>query len=262
MLENENWNQLPPIIAIPTTAGTGSEVGRSSVITLASTNAKAVIFHAKLLVNLVLLDPRTTVSLPAKLTSATGLDALTHCIESYTSPVTQPLCDGIALEGIHLIAKHLIQSVKNGSDLEARGGMQVAALMGGIAFQKDLGATHSMAHPLSSLCGLHHGLANALCLTEVMRWNARKKPGLYRRIGLSAGLNVIDVHDQSADQATIDWVHQLIVTSGIQLGLSNHGVEQEHIAPLSQLAFKDTCHLTNPVDMEQEDFQQLYQTLL
>ena len=262
MLEKENWNQLPPIIAVPTTAGTGSEVGRSSVITLESTKRKAVIFHPNLLADMVLLDPRITVSLPAKLTAATGLDALTHCIESYTSPVTQPLCDGIALEGIHLVAQHLIQSVKNGSDLEARGGMQVAALMGGIAFQKDLGATHSMAHPLSSLCGLHHGLANALCLTEVMRWNAVKKPGLYRRIGLSAGLNVTDIDDQSADQATIDWVHQLILESGVQLGLSNHGVKQEQIAPLSQLAFKDSCHLTNPIAMKQEDFQQLYQTLL
>lgn len=262
MLENENWDQLPPIIAIPTTAGTGSEVGRSSVITLESTKAKAVIFHANLLVNMVLLDPRITVSLPAKLTAATGLDALTHCIESFTSPVTQPLCDGIALEGVHLIAQHLIKSVKSGSDLEARAGMQVAALMGGIAFQKDLGATHSMAHPLSSLCGLHHGLANALCLTEVMRWNAGKKPGLYRRIGLSAGLNVMDVDDQAADHAAIEWVHQLILESGVQLGLSNHGVRQEHVVPLSQLAMKDSCHLTNPVRMKQEDFHQLYQTLL
>ncbi len=262
MLERGQWDQLPPFIAIPTTAGTGSEVGRSSVITLESTNAKAVIFHANLLADLVILDPRITVSLPAKLTAATGLDALTHCIESFTSPVTQPLCDGIALEGIHLIAKHLIQSVKNGSDLEARGGMQLAALMGGIAFQKDLGATHSMAHPLSSLCGLHHGLANALCLTEVMRWNSGKQPGLYRRIGLSAGLNVIDLADPSADSAAINWVDQLIAESGVQLGLSHYGVRQEQIVPLAQLAMKDSCHLTNPISMEEEDFRGLYQTLL
>ena len=140
--------------------------------------------------------------------------------------------------------------------------MQLAALMGGIAFQKDLGATHSMAHPLSSLCGLHHGLANALCLAEVMKWNSSKQPGLYRRIGLSAGLNVIDLNAPSADDVTISWVNQLITESGIQRGLSHHGVGQEHIAPLAQLAMKDSCHQTNPISMEEEDFRGLYQTLL
>ncbi|MBT5927875.1 MAG: iron-containing alcohol dehydrogenase [Verrucomicrobia bacterium] len=261
-LQREKWDLLPPFIAIPTTAGTGSEVGRSSVVTLKSTGAKSVIFHANLLADLVILDPKITVSLPPKLTAATGLDALTHCIESFTSPVIQPLCDGIALEGIQLIAKHIVTSVQDGTNLEARGGMQLAAMMGGIAFQKDLGATHSMAHPLSSLCGLHHGLANALCLPAVMRWNADKKPGLYRRIGISAGLNLFEASDQVADNATITWVNKLLSDSGIQMGLSNHGVTKDHIEPLSQLAIKDSCHLTNPVSMLQEDFLKLYQTAL
>ena len=163
---------LAPFIAIPTTAGTGSEVGRSSVITI--DDQKLVIFHPALLANLVMLDPELTIDLPANLTAATGADALTHCIESFTSPVFHPLCDGIALEGIHLIAQALRPAVHEPANLEARGKMLIAATMGGIAFQKDLGAAHSLAHPLSAICGLHHGLANALLLPSVMAFNARR----------------------------------------------------------------------------------------
>src|SRR5258706_7561852 len=178
---------LPQLIAIPTTAGTGSEVGRSSVIIIA--NKKRVIFHPSLLASLVILDPQLTGDLPPRLTAATRADALTHCIESFTSPTFHPPCDGIALEGIRLIADALPRAVKDGHDLDARGKMQVAAMMGGIAFQKDLGAVHSLAHPLSAICGVHHGLANALCLVPVMEFNARLKPGLYRLVGQAMGLS-------------------------------------------------------------------------
>ncbi len=181
----EDWSGLPPLIAIPTTAGTGSEVGRSSVVTITATKRKAVLFHPELLAKLVILDGELTRGLPPKLTAATGLDALTHCIESFTSPNFHPLCDGIALEGIHLIVDALPRAVRNGNDLDARGKMLVAAAMGAIAFQKDLGATHSLAHPLSTLCGLHHGTANALCLPAVMKFNAQRKPGLSRRAGIA-----------------------------------------------------------------------------
>src|SRR6185295_18058787 len=141
---------------------------------------KIVIFHPNLLARLVILDPELTVDLPQKLTAATGMDALTHCIESFTSPAFHPLCDGIALEGIHLIVDALPRAYKNGKDIDARGKMLVAAAMGGVAFQKDLGATHSLAHPLAALCGIHHGTANALCLPHVMEFNAQRKAGLYR----------------------------------------------------------------------------------
>lgn len=258
----ESWDKLPPFVAIPTTSGTGSEIGRSSVITLDHTKAKSVIFHPKLLADQVILDPEVTLSLPPHLTAATGLDALTHCIESYTSPVLQPLCDGIALEGIHLIAKHLVTAVNDGTQIESRGGMQLAALMGGIAFQKDLGSTHSMAHPLSNLCHLHHGLANALCLPAVMQWNAERKPGLYRRVAVAAGLDAVKIGDQAADQLALHWVEELIRETGIQMGLSNHGVEASHVEPLSDLAIKDSCHQTNPVPMQREDFVKLYQSAL
>ena len=163
---NDDWSGLARCVCIPTTAGTGSEVGRSSVITPAGAQRRAVIFLPRLLAKLVILDPELTVDLPPKLTAATGMDALTHCIESFTSPVFQPFCDGIALEGIHLISQALPKAFVSGKDLDARGKMLVAAAMGGVAFQKDLGATHSLAHPLSALCGMHHGTANAICLPD------------------------------------------------------------------------------------------------
>src|SRR3954447_4113777 len=184
---HEDWNGLAPCLCIPTTAGTGSEVGRSSVITLVETHRKIVIFHPNLLARLVILDPELTVELPPKLTAATGADALTHCIESFTSPTFHPMCDGIALEGIRLVADSLVRAVKQGDDIEARGKMLIAATMGGVAFQKDLGAAHSLAHPLSAICGLHHGLANAMVLPTVMSFNAARKPGLYERVAIAMG---------------------------------------------------------------------------
>ena len=183
---HDDWSGLAPCVCIPTTAGTGSEVRRISVITMEPAKRKAVISSDILLARLVILDPLLTRELPPKLTAATGLDALTHCIESFTSPVFHPLCDGIALEGIHLITDALPRAYKSGKDVEARGNMLIAAAMGAIAFQKDLGATHSLAHPLSTLCGMHHGTANAICLPHVMDFNSKHKPGLYRRVGWPA----------------------------------------------------------------------------
>jgi len=251
---NDDWSGLVPFIAIPTTAGTGSEVGRSSVIIM--NHRKHVIFHPALLASLVILDPEFTRELPAKLTAATGADALTHCIESFTSPVFHPLCDGIALEGIHLIAGSLARAVENGADLEARGLMQVAAAMGAIAFQKDLGATHSLAHPLSSLCGLHHGLANALCLPFVMDLNAERKPGVYRRVGIAFGLS------EPTDGATIAAVRALFQRIGLAPGLRAHRVDESKLDALADQAFEDGCHRTNPVPVTRDDLRWLYQTAL
>ena len=249
-----DWSGLAPLIAIPTTAGTGSEVGRSAVIIME--HRKRVIFHPSLLANLVILDPEFTRDLPPKLTAATGADALTHCIESFTSPLFHPLCDGIALEGIHLIAVALPRAVRDGGDLEARGLMQVAAAMGGIAFQKDLGAAHSLAHPLSSLCGLHHGLANALCLPFVMDFNAARKPGVYRRVGIALGLS------EPTDADTIAAVRALLAEIGITLGLRAHGVDESKLDALADQAFADSCHPTNPVPVTREDLRKLYECAL
>ena len=249
-----DWSGLAPLIAIPTTAGTGSEVGRSSVIIME--HRKRVIFHPALLASLVILDPEFTRELPPKLTAATGADALTHCIESFTSPVFHPLCDGIALEGIHLIAGALPRAVRDGGDLEARGLMQIAAAMGGIAFQKDLGATHSLAHPLSSLCGLHHGLANALCLPSVMDFNAERKPGVYRRAGIALGLS------DPADVDTIGAVRALLGQIGLRPGLRAHGVDESKLDALADQAFEDGCHATNPVPVTRADLRSLYERAL
>ena len=239
-------------------SGTGSEVGRSSVVTITATQRKAVFFHPELLAKLVILDGELTRGLPPKLTAATGLDALTHCIESFTSPNFHPLCDGIALEGIHLIVDALPRAVRNGNDLDARGKMLVAAAMGAIAFQKDLGATHSLAHPLSTLCGLHHGTANALCLPAVMKFNAQRKPGLYRRVGIACGLDVVTCGNAEADARTIEFIEKLSAEVGLNQRLRDYGVKESQIDALSEQAILDGCHATNPVPVTKEDLKALY----
>jgi alcohol dehydrogenase class IV len=260
--DEPDWSGLAPFVAIPTTAGTGSEVGRSSVITLESTRRKAVIFHPELLAKLVILDPELTVGLPPKLTAATGADALTHCIESYTCPVFHPMCDGIALEGVRLIVQALPRAYRQGSDLEARGHMLVAAAMGAVAFQKDLGVVHSLAHPLSTICGMHHGLANALCLLAGMRFCADRKPGLYRRVGIACGLDVVKGSDQQADQQTIAFLAAFLAGLGLNTKLREHGVKPEHLDALVAQAVDDPCHKTNAVPVGRDDFRKLYESVI
>jgi alcohol dehydrogenase class IV len=260
--DEPDWSGLVPFIAIPTTAGTGSEVGRSSVITLDSTKRKAVIFHPELLAKLVILDPELTRGLPPKLTAATGADALTHCIESYTCPVFHPMCDGIALEGIHLIVDALPRAYKDGGDLDARGKMLVAAAMGAVAFQKDLGVIHSMAHPLSTICGMHHGLANALCLVAGMKFCAARKPGLYRRVGIACGLDAVKSSDTEADQQTISFMKEFLSGLGLNTKLRDHGVKPEQLDALVSQAIEDPCHKTNAVPVTRENFRELYQEVM
>lgn len=258
---NADWTGLAPLICLPTTAGTGSEVGRSSVITLAATNRKKVVFHPELLAKLVILDAELTQDLPPKLTAATGADALTHCIESYTCPVFHPMCDGIALEGVRLIVEALPVAYRDGANLEARGKMLVAAAMGAVAFQKDLGACHSLAHPLSTLCGTHHGLANAVCLAAVMRFNASRKPGLYRRVGIACGLDVQRVSDAAADAATIEFVADFLKKLGLGLKLRELNVPKDLIPALTAQAIEDPCHPTNAVPVTADDLRALYEEL-
>ena len=260
--DEPDWSGLAPCIAIPTTAGTGSEVGRSSVITLDATHRKAVLFHPELLAKLVILDPQLTVGLPAKLTAATGADALTHCIESFTCPQFHPMCDGIALEGIRLIVEALPRAYAKGDDLEARGHMLVAAAMGAVAFQKDLGVVHSLAHPLSTLCGMHHGLANALCLVAGMKFCATRKPGIYRRVGLACGLEVLKCSPAEADQQTIAFIADFLARIGLNTRLSEHGVKREQLEALVAQAVDDPCHKTNVVPVTADDFRNLYLEVL
>ncbi len=253
-----DWSGLLPFIAVPTTAGTGSEVGRSGVVTPDGADSKGMYFHPELLAKCVFLDPELTTGLPPGLTAATGLDALTHCIESYTSPVFQPLCDGVALEGIALIVRALPAAITDGSDIDARGHMLVAAAMGGVAFQKDLGATHSLAHPLSAICGVHHGTANAICLPHVMRFNAHRKPGVYRRIGLASGLDIVSCSDTEADEQTVQFIDDFIQRCGMPPSLEDVGVEEQNIEALADQAWVDPCHQTNPVSVTREDLKELF----
>jgi 4-hydroxybutyrate dehydrogenase len=253
-----------PIIAVPTTAGTGSEVGRSSVITSHKLGRKFIIFSPWLMPKRAILDPELTVSLPPFLTAATGMDAFTHCLESLTCPVFHPLCDAIAIHGLELIIRYLERATRDGKDIEARGNMQVAAAMGAIAFQKDLGATHSLAHPLSTGFGLHHGLANALCLPAVMRFNLEAAAPHYARLGrifADATTSGADrqATEKDAARRSIGEVEGMIQRLGITPGLRNHGIPRESLESLSVSAFDDSCHKTNILPCTQGDLLRLYE---
>ena len=191
-------------------------------------------------------------------TAASGLDALTHCIEALTSPNFNPMCDGIALEGIRIIAEALPRAFAHGHDIEARGRMLVAATMGGVANQKEFGATHALAHPLSTLANLHHGLANAVCLPHVMRFNAQRLPGVYRRVGFACGLELAGVPDEVADFRAIEFLKKFIADLGIKHALQQYGVKETQFDMLAEQAFDDPCHLTNPVPVNRDELKELY----
>jgi 4-hydroxybutyrate dehydrogenase len=247
-----------PIIAIPTTSGTGSEVGRSSVITSHKLGRKIIIFSPWLMPKRAILDPELTVGLPPFLTAATGMDAFTHCLESLTCPVFHPLCDAIAIHGLELVIRYLERATRDGKDIEARGYMQVAATMGAISFQKDLGATHSLAHPLSTEFGLNHGLANALCLPAVMRFNLEAASDHYARLAALFGVATTGISEKAAATRSVIEVESMIDRIGITRGLRNHGVPKESLGPLSEKAFEDSCHKTNVRPCTQSDLLGMY----
>jgi alcohol dehydrogenase class IV len=244
---------VPPIITIPTTAGTGSEVGRSGVVTLKSTGRKTVIFSPFLLAKVAILDPQLTVSMPARVTAATGFDALTHCLEAYASIGDHPMADAIALGGLELCAKFLARAVEKGDDLEARGAMMKAAMMGAVSFQKGLGACHSLAHPLSSEKGMHHGLANALCLPVVCDFNEK---AIHDRLERIRG--ILDPKAKSLAEA----VRALRDRVGLPNGLRSEGVKEGDIPKLAEKAFEDACHRSNPRSTTKDDLAALYRAAL
>ena len=242
---------LPPFFALPTTSGTGSEVGRSSVVSEPDTHVKRVIFSPRLLAREVFADPELTLGLPPAVTAATGMDALTHNIESYLSPAYHPLCDGIALEGVRIAARALPIAVRDGSNLQARADMMMASMMGAIAFQKDLGAVHSCAHALGAVCDLHHGLANALMLEPVMRFNAEAVSARFAELAHVAGL--------ASAEDFVPWLARLKREIGIQPALADVGVKREQIPRLVELAVKDVCHQTNPRPCTAADFERFFE---
>jgi alcohol dehydrogenase class IV len=243
---------LPYFAALPTTAGTGSEVGRSSVISDDVTHLKRVIFSPKILAAIVFADPELTLGLPPHVTAATGMDALTHNIESYLSPAYHPLCDGIALEGVRIAARAIVRAVAEPGHLQARSDMMMASMMGAIAFQKDLGAVHACAHALGAVCDMHHGLANALMIDTVMAWNLDAAPEKFEELA-----HVCKV--KGGGEIFPAWLRSLKERIGLRGTLQSHGVQREQIPRLAAIAESDICHKTNPRPCTRADFEQLFE---
>lgn len=248
-------NDVPHFIAIPTTAGTGSEVGRSAIIADDETHQKKILFSPKLLAKIVFADPLLTMDLPPFITAATGMDALTHNMEAYLARMPHPICEGIALEGISLINDSLDKAV-NKPDLEARSKMLIASLMGAIAFQKGLGVVHSLAHPLSSLLDTHHGLANAVNIPYGMEFNIQGFENKFKRIA-----RILELKEETGE-AVVKYLFNLNSRINIPHKLSAIGVKQEHIETLADLAIADFAHPNNPKPVSREDFRNLYSKAL
>ena len=244
-------NALPHFIALPTTSGTGSEVGRSSVISDDETHVKKIVFSPALLAKAVFADPELTLGLPPAVTAATGLDALTHNVESYLSPAWHPMCDGIALKGLRIGARALATAVAEPGNLQARADMMMSSMMGAVAFQKDLGGVHACAHALGAVCDLHHGLANALMIDTVLAWNFEAVPAKFDELAHAAGLS-------GGGAAFVPWLKQLKQQIGITGGLSQHGVTLDHLPRLVPLANTDFTSQTNPRPATEADYERLF----
>jgi len=247
--------ELPYFVALPTTAGTGSEVGRSAVVSEDGTHLKRVVFSPRLLARQVFADPELTLDLPPAVTAATGMDALTHNIESYLSPAYHPLCDGIALEGARIAARALPRAVAHGHDLAARRDMLMASMMGAIAFQKDLGAVHACAHALGAVCDLHHGLANALMIDTVLAWNHEAAQEKFDELAHVCGV-------AAGGAGLVDWLRDLKARIGLAGSLATHGVTAAQIPRLAAVAAQDVCHQTNPRPCTEADFEMLFKAAM
>ena len=255
----DNWTRansetIAPIIAVPTTAGTGSETGRASVILNEDTGVKNIIFHPKFLPSIVILDPLLTLGLPAKITAATGMDALAHNLEAYCAPGFHPMADGIALEGMRLINKWLLEAVNNGSNVEARMNMLTAASMGSTAFQKGLGAIHSLSHPVNALNNVHHGLSNAIFMPYVLTFN---KDVIEEKIIKIC--NYLELQDRTFN-GFINWVLDLRKKLNMPHKLSEVIKEEDFdLARLSKMALADPSTGGNPKPLTENDMKVMYQ---
>ncbi|GHB42808.1 alcohol dehydrogenase [Pseudovibrio japonicus] len=235
-------DEIFPNIAIPTTAGTGSEVGRASVITNSETHVKKIIFHPKILPSVVICDPELTVGLPEKITVGTGIDAFAHCLEAYSSPFYHPMSQGIAVEGMRLVKENLPKVFENPNDIEARGNMMSAAAMGAVAFQKGLGAIHALSHPIGALYNTHHGMTNAVIMPTVLKFN---RSAIEERIDrLAAYLGI-----EGGFDGFYNFVMQMRSDMGVPENLSKMGVGTDKIDVLAAEAIKDPSAGGNPVEL-------------
>ncbi len=251
----DNWTRadpagIAPIVAVPTTSGTGSEVGRVSVVTEEATHTKRLIFHPRIQPGLVIADPALTLGLPAKITAATGMDAFAHNLEAYCSPYFHPQADGIALEGIRLVREWLPSAVADGGNLAARAYMMAASTMGATAFQKGLGAIHSLSHPVGAVFDTHHGLTNAVFMPYVLAFN---RPAIEERIARLAGY----VGLPPTFSAFLDWVLELRAALGVPHTLGELGVDPARTGELARMATADPSAGTNPVPVGDREHRKL-----
>lgn len=248
-----NNDKIAPIIAVPTTAGTGSETGRASAIINKKNGVKKIIFHPKFLPSIVILDPVLTIDLSPRLTAVTGMDALAHNLEAFCAPGFHPMADGISIEGMRLIKKSLITAFKDGKNLEARSDMLAAASMGSTAFQKGLGAIHSLSHPINAQFNIHHGLSNAIFMPYVLTYN---KSAIEKRI-----MSICDYLDLKKDfKSFLNWILELRNELNIPHKLSEV-INEDHfdLQLLSKMALEDPSTSTNPIKLQLEDMKKLYQ---
>lgn len=242
---------IAPIVAVPTTAGTGSEVGRASVITNSETHVKKIIFHPKVLPTVVIMDPELTVGMPKWITAGTGMDAFAHCLEAYSSPFYHPMSQGIALEGLRLVNEYLPRAYADGADLEARANMMSAAAMGAVAFQKGLGAIHALSHPVGAVYNTHHGTTNAVVMPAVLRFN---RPAVEGKLAAAAAYLGI----KGGFEGFAARVDDLNATFGIPSGLGAMGVEESRLDELTAMALEDPSVGGNPVAMTRENTRALF----
>ena len=247
-------SEIPYWIAIPTTAGTGSEVGRSTVVADDVTHVKKVIFSPRLLAKAVFADPELTVALPPHVTAATGLDAMTHLIEAFLAKGWHPMAEGIALEGLHLSATALPIACEKGGDIPARADMLVASMMGAVAFQKGLGIVHSCAHALSAIVDMHHGLANGIMLDHALAFNFKAVPARFDRLAQAVGLK--------SGTEFLPWVKALKERLKIPATLKAAGVTPDKLDALVKVAIADGCHPSNPVPVSEKDFRDIFAAVL
>ncbi|HCV88962.1 MAG TPA: alcohol dehydrogenase, partial [Alphaproteobacteria bacterium] len=250
-----NADAIAPIIAVPTTAGTGSEVGRASVITNSETHVKKIIFHPKVLPSLVIADPELTVGMPKFITAGTGLDAFAHCVEAFSSPHHHPMSQGIALEGMRLVITYLPRAYATPDDLEARAQMMSAAAMGATAFQKGLGAIHAMSHPVGAVFDTHHGTTNAVCMPAVLALNA---PEIRARFDLAAPYLGIE----GGFDGFCDFVQAFNDSFAIPRTLGEMGVTADRLDDLVAMALEDPSCGGNPVTLTDENLRGLFAACL
>ena len=248
-----NSDAIFPIIAVPTTAGTGSETGRASVFTNELTEEKKIIFHPKMLPSVVILDPDLTIPLPPSLTAFTGMDALAHCLEAYSSDIFHPLSQGIALEGMKIIKDNLVEVYKDGKNIKARANMLATSSMGSIAFQKGLGAIHSLSHPIGAIYNTHHGLTNAVFMPYVLLRN--KKVIENKIIDLSRYLNL----SNPSFNSFLDWILDLRKLLSIPHTLKELIDDNSNFEKMSVMALNDPSTSSNPIKLNENDFLKLYQ---